>query len=236
MKKSFILNSVDTLILTKEQEKRLSDRHAMLKRLIAELNRRINNDMSFRTKMISSGEWSKWLVEAIKERDSMILEYNEIAKIMTAHIDAKHAKGKTRHDIANGNMIYQVMMKAKATIENLMEQCGDNWTDDIRQLCGDLRNFGREASMLVKPDTIDKIKDDHTRELNRAMQEKNVMIANLNSQIRDLQSFHNRSRIILRRLYDARYTEVDEFRTARGITHRIHLTADDCNEIEQAIN
>ena len=52
--------------------------------------------------------------------------------------------------------------------------------------------------------------------------------------MRDATNRQGKAAKVLREIYEGRYQEIDPHRVARGITHRIHLTQEDCKKLRIA--
>ena len=72
---------------------------------------------------------------------------------------------------------------------------------------------------------------EYERKLTAAERAAQLAVAHLKAQVRDATSRQGKAAKVLREIYEGRYQEIDPHRVARGITHRIHLTQEDCKKL-----
>jgi hypothetical protein len=226
----------DSALLGSEKYRRLCTRHGALREEIAELNRKLNNDSEHRKQLQRLGDWDRWKQETTTHRDQLVNEYNAISDLLTADMRVRQARANVRRELADSNDMARAAIKAKEIIETLYKQLGDSPPQEYRDLCVELKVLARDVlPFVIRPEASDRMREQQASELQAVRRESDRTIAMLQHQIRNLQKERGAARQILDRLYQGRYEEIDTFRTARGITHRIHLSAANCMEIERAI-
>ena len=237
-----MVHKSDSYMLSKEEYNRLSEMLGTLRSEIAALNWKMVNDKPFRQTFPTKRQFEAWKDRALQRRDQLAAEYNAAADIMAAAERAAKAIGKIRRARIDGVGITAILVRAKETIERLNDQAGDQWSEEDRMICWQLKSIVSQDSPLLNLVSREKAAVEHAElqrqhandiAVERAASQQAVGV--LKAQIRDIQEQRGRAAAILERLYSERYQEVDTFRTARGITHRVHLTAEDCASIEQAI-
>ena len=212
--------------LSKEEHGRLCEDQGRLRSEIAEINRQISHTKGSTAHLV-------------EQRDRLVVKWKELNGILEASDNARTAIRTERRARLGANAIAETIKNAKALIERLQEQLGDNWTEEQVTLCGDLRDLTTAQSPLlemVHRSELEQLRAECEREsrLNHAAAQ--LATNQLKAQIRDLQMQQGKAARVLRRLYEGRYQEVECFRLARGVTHRIHLTGEDCDQIEDAIS
>lgn len=237
MKRQGLDNPRTPALFERDQYNRLCARHGELRGLIAEANRKINNDVALRKEIArrGAGQWEAYKAQIIADRDLHVKEYNGISELLTADMRGRRIRTQSLRESMDGNEVSRLMLDAKQAIEDLNEQLGDAWTDAHGAICSNLQRMAKTVPSLVQPTVVERLQEEHAKELHAQKREHGRVVAALQHQVREMQSLRNRPRTLLTRLYEARYEEIDAFRTARGITHRIHLTHDDCKDIEEAI-
>lgn len=227
-------------LLSRDEYLRMEDETRSLRKEIADINAKINNDKSFRLSFRDKGKWDEWVLAATKQRDALLARFEELRSIINASHTAQRAIIKQRYEKANNNAINALIRRAMMHIREL---AGSECSEEYEQLMGELAAVtGSESPLLnmVHRDDmeseISKLKAQHATEMARERAASQQAVGVLRAQIRDIQDKRSRASVVLSRLYGEKYTEVDEFRKRRGVTHRIHLTAADCAEIDEALS
>lgn len=216
--------------LDKDEYTRLCTEQGKIRKEIADVNRQITPARGVLR------------VELEQKKRVLLSRWEELNTILQASERAKQAITVERLSRLGATGIVDVLLSAKSIIEQLQEKIGDDWTQEQKDVCGALRKLTISTSplldMVSRSDADAKIaveRDRHTTEIAHEKSASQQAVGILKSQLRDIQENRGRAAAILERLYNERYEEVDGFRKARGVTHRIHLTDDDCRAIEDAI-
>lgn len=210
-------------MLSRDEYEQLYTEQGALRKKIADLNQKINHGRGRKT-------------ELIQQKEALSARWQEINSVLGA-------AERTRTSIRNARLarlesITGSILAAKLLIERLKEEAGDNWSKEEKELCSDLRRLSGPQSPLlrIRQDEIDRLREENAHEVAAMRTAAQKIITQLQGQIRDLQERRGAAASVLTELYEKRYEEIDTFRTARGITHRIHLTAEDCRRIEIALS
>ena len=83
---------------------------------------------------------------------------------------------------------------------------------------------------IVPRNELEDMQAEYERKLTAAERAAQLAVAHLKAQVRDATSRQGKAAGIAGDLR-GRYQEIDPHRVARGITHRIHLTQEDCKKL-----
>ena len=211
--------------LTKEEFNQMKEEQGRISRELADINRKI-----------SSQRGSKIALNENKER--IVKRWNELNEILEAAELSQRSRRIERLNRLGSMGIIDTLASAKKLIEDLQAQVGDVWTDEQREICKILRGLTSTDSPLLEMihrSELDAGLAKAATEIARERAASQQAVGILKSQLRDMQDRRGKAALVLGRLYNERYEEVDAFRKARGVTHRIHLTPDDCKAVEDAI-
>lgn len=245
-------------IITEREYSAISRELAGLKKQKKDLNGKLNDPTYSRnfTLVAEYEQWRHQTAQALEENKQRteylkILAHTYLGVAKACNQDAGiHEKRKQRdQSFLTPGGIVQLLIDARICIEELTEQNDDIWREGDKEVCGNLRSLerrirgDRELNGWLSPQEaaglIDR-RNSHADEIERSHRKKVAdlerIISDLQGEIRRMRSIKGRAANVLDRIYAGRYQEIDDFRRARGVTHRIHLTADDCKAIEDAID
>lgn len=211
--------------LSKEEYGKLTREQGELRTEIAAINRTINNE-------------NKATPERVARRDALLERWKEINSILHASEAARRTIRNHRARQLGATGIVELATMARELIERLMEIAGDEWTEAEGDICAGLKYIAGSQSPLlemVHRSELDALRQKYEHEMQLSATAAQLATNQLKATIRDLQQQKGKAAQVLRDIYETRYREVDGFRIARGVTHRIHLTAEDCRKIEKVL-
>jgi hypothetical protein len=245
-------------IISEREYSAISQELKRLKDQRKDINLKLTNNAEFINTFATISDYTEWRKQAEqtlqenKERTEYLKElahvYLGTARAYNKETGVYDRRKERDYAIASSDGIVRILAAARRVIEELSDQNDNNWRDGDKTVCGDLRLLERricgdkELAGWLSPSeakdlrdrwfsNIEDIKSDHRKEVIRLER----AIAESQMEIKRLIEAKGRAAQVLDRLYNERYEEIDGFRKARGVTHRIHLTAEDCKTIEDAI-
>lgn len=213
--------------LQKEEYNALCAEQASLRKQITAINKQITDSKGTNTAILED------------QRRKLSDRWTEINELL-------HKNEVSRREVINNRLarlgvdgVRDILLSAKQAIEELQEATGDNWSDEHRLVCSHLRRLAGQQSPLlnyVPRNELEDMQAEYERKLTAAERAAQLAVAHLKAQVRDATSRQGKAAKVLREIYEGRYQEIDPHRVARGITHRIHLTQEDCKKIEESLD
>lgn len=243
-------------IISKTEYAAISRELQQLKARKDDLTSKLNNEnLDFIRGFDSVDRWLAWREDAKQMLDEVAVRMAHLRELAHVYLGAARInnakkpmqpKAWRQQFLSSTSGISRLLIAARVAIEELNEDGGDNWKDEHRAICANLHALERTIrgdssfSAWLSPDEVRALRERYETAATRSEATYRQEVIKLQRTIADLQSEIARERatkgratVVLRRLKDLMFAETEDWRLRRGYTHRISLTRDMCDEINE---